>query len=99
MLSTPSSFPPTATGSALPLPAALRSSIWKASELTVNLRFLFHTYRSIRSIVDELKPDFVEVGKDSREPECVSLAWSADGQTLFGGFTDNLVRVWTVVHG
>lgn len=50
----------------------------------------------IRSIVDELKPDFVDVGANSREPECVSIAWSADGQTLFGGFTDNLVRVWTV---
>jgi guanine nucleotide-binding protein subunit beta-2-like 1 protein len=49
-----------------------------------------------RSIVDELKPDFVDVGINSREPECVSIAWSADGQTLFGGFTDNLVRVWTV---
>jgi guanine nucleotide-binding protein subunit beta-2-like 1 protein len=50
----------------------------------------------VRSIVDELKPDFVDVGVNSREPECVSIAWSADGQTLFGGFTDNLVRVWTV---
>jgi len=49
-----------------------------------------------KSIVDELKPDFVDVGINSREPECVSIAWSADGQTLFGGFTDNLVRVWTV---
>ena len=50
----------------------------------------------VRSIVDELKPDFVDVGANSREPECVSIAWSADGQTLFGGFTDNQVRVWTV---
>jgi len=49
-----------------------------------------------KSIVDELKPEFVDVGANSREPECVSIAWSADGQTLFGGFTDNLVRVWTV---
>ena len=47
-----------------------------------------------RSIVDELKPDFAQ---GTREPECVSIAWSADGQTLFGGFTDDLVRVWTVV--
>jgi guanine nucleotide-binding protein subunit beta-2-like 1 protein len=51
---------------------------------------------TFRSIVDELKPDFVDVGPKSREPECVSIAWSADGQTLFGGFTDNQVRVWTV---
>ena len=47
-----------------------------------------------RSIVDELKPEYnVAYGKI---PECVSIAWSADGQTLFGGFTDDLVRVWTV---
>ncbi|KAI9062937.1 guanine nucleotide binding protein beta subunit [Trametes sanguinea] len=49
-----------------------------------------------KSIVDELKPDFAQSSK-AREPECVSIAWSADGQTLFGGFTDDLVRVWTVV--
>ena len=51
---------------------------------------------SHRSIVDELKPDFSQTAS-TREPECVSIAWSADGQTLFGGFTDDLVRVWTVV--
>ena len=53
-------------------------------------------YFSCRSIVDELKPDFAQT-TNAREPECVSIAWSADGQTLFGGFTDDLVRVWTVV--
>ena len=26
--------------------------------------------------------------------ECMSLAWSADGQTLFAGYTDNLI--WSV---
>ena len=57
-----------------------------------------HVNRLVRSIVDELKPDFVQTGgrKETREPECVSIAWSADGQTLFGGFTDHEVRVWTV---
>jgi len=29
-------------------------------------------------------------------PACVSLAWSADGSTLFAGYTDNLIRVWSV---
>lgn len=38
-----------------------------------------------KSKVDELKPDFMSEGKKSRDPECVSLAWSADGQTLFSG--------------
>jgi len=49
-----------------------------------------------KSIVDELKPAFTETGEEGREPECVSIAWSADGQTLFAGFTDNAIRVWTV---
>ncbi|EUC54970.1 guanine nucleotide-binding protein subunit beta-like protein [Rhizoctonia solani AG-3 Rhs1AP] len=49
-----------------------------------------------KSIVDELKPEYASTGKTGREPECVSLAWSSDGQTLFGGFSDDLVRVWTV---
>jgi len=27
---------------------------------------------------------------------CISLAWSADGKTLFSGYTDNIIRVWSV---
>ena len=50
-----------------------------------------------KSKVDELKPEYTAVGKKSREPECVSLAWSADGQTLFAGYTDNLIRAWGVM--
>lgn len=75
-----------------------------------------------KSIVDELKPDFAAQSTNAREPECMSLAWSADGQvsphsrpeirprrdqaadpftlshqTLFAGYTDNLIRVYTVV--
>ena len=29
-------------------------------------------------------------------PYCVSLNWSADGATLYGGYTDGYIRVWTV---
>lgn len=51
-----------------------------------------------RSIVDDLKPDFsAEFTEKAQKPQCTSLAWSADGQTLFAGFSDNLVRVWVVV--
>jgi len=28
--------------------------------------------------------------------QCISLAWSADGVTLFAGYTDGVVRVWQV---
>jgi guanine nucleotide-binding protein subunit beta-2-like 1 protein len=27
-------------------------------------------------------------------PECISLAWSSDGKTLYAGYTDNMIRVW-----
>ena len=51
-----------------------------------------------KSIVDDLKPDYTTtVGKKARDPECVSLAWSADGQTLFAGYTDNIIRAWGVM--
>lgn len=47
--------------------------------------------------METLQPDFGDLGDKARKPECTSLAWSADGQTLFAGFSDNLVRVWVVV--
>ena len=53
-----------------------------------------------KSKVDELRPDYSElagVGKKAREPECVSLAWSADGQTVFAGYTDNKLRACGVM--
>jgi len=46
--------------------------------------------------VDELKPDFPERSAKAVPIQCISLAWSADGQTLFAGYTDNTVRVWQV---
>lgn len=50
-----------------------------------------------KSLVDELRPEFNMAGqRKAREPECVSIAWSADGSTLFSGYTDNLIRVWQV---
>lgn len=45
--------------------------------------------------VDELKLD-VMGGAKSAPPQCISLAWSADGQTLYAGYTDNVIRVWQV---
>jgi len=49
-----------------------------------------------RTIVDELKPEFATSGK-ARDPEAISLAWSADGQNLFAGYTDSVIRVWQVM--
>jgi len=50
-----------------------------------------------KSVVDELKPE-TAAAKKSQEPACISLAWSADGQYLFSGYTDNVIRVWQVLH-
>lgn len=44
-------------------------------------------------VVDTLRPDESEGG---RTPQCLCLAWSADGSTLFAGFTDNVIRVFAV---
>jgi guanine nucleotide-binding protein subunit beta-2-like 1 protein len=44
-------------------------------------------------VVDTLRPEESETGKI---PACTSLAWSADGLTLFAGYTDQVVRVYVV---
>lgn len=47
-------------------------------------------------VVDELRQEVIGTGSKAEPPQCISLAWSADGQTLFAGYTDNLIRVWQV---
>lgn len=49
-----------------------------------------------KTIVDDLRPEFTPT-KSGQMPECISLAWSADGSTLYAGYTDNKIRVWEVV--
>uniref|UniRef100_A0A8C1K0S1 Small ribosomal subunit protein RACK1 n=3 Tax=Cyprininae TaxID=2743694 RepID=A0A8C1K0S1_CYPCA len=50
-------------------------------------------------IVDELRQEVITTNSKAEPPQCTSLAWSADGQTLFAGYTDNLIRVWQVTIG
>jgi len=44
-------------------------------------------------------PDFFinnpAANEKTPNPHCTSLAWSADGNTLYAGYTDNIVRVWS----
>jgi guanine nucleotide-binding protein subunit beta-2-like 1 protein len=49
-------------------------------------------------VVDTLRPDVndEETGIPGKIPACTSLAWSADGSTLFAGFTDHIIRVYAV---
>lgn len=66
-----------------------------------NMRVIVFVFQDLesKSVVDELKPEVISINNKSKQaPECVSLAWSADGQTLFAGYTDNLIRVWQVTR-
>ncbi|THD21099.1 Guanine nucleotide-binding protein beta subunit [Fasciola gigantica] len=47
-------------------------------------------------LADELKPELMSAMTGGKQvtPDCTCLAWSADGQTLFAGYTDNVIRVW-----
>jgi guanine nucleotide-binding protein subunit beta-2-like 1 protein len=47
-----------------------------------------------KQVVDELKAE--PVGGKTVVPTVTCLAWSADGQTLYAGYTDNNIRVWGV---
>ncbi len=50
-------------------------------------------------MVDDLRPEYqTPFSKKATVPYCVSLAWSADGSTLYSGYTDGQIRVWTVSH-
>jgi guanine nucleotide-binding protein subunit beta-2-like 1 protein len=52
-----------------------------------------------KGVVAELNADEgVERSRKALIPHCTSLAWSADGQTLFAGYSDNKIRVWAVSH-
>jgi guanine nucleotide-binding protein subunit beta-2-like 1 protein len=52
-----------------------------------------------KSVVDDLKPSVITMSSTKdKAANCISLAWSADGQTLFAGYTDNDIRVWQVTR-
>ncbi|KAI8800931.1 WD40-repeat-containing domain protein [Cladochytrium replicatum] len=52
-----------------------------------------------KAVVDEPKPDYPDANKKkSSPPQCLSLAWSADGQTLFAGYSDGRILVWQVTR-
>ena len=48
-----------------------------------------------KKMVEELRPG---VSSDSKAdpPQCLSLAWSTDGQTLFAGYSDHKIRIYGV---
>jgi len=49
-----------------------------------------------KNTVEVLKPELIGTSHKAEPPQVTSICWSADGQTLFAGYTDNLIRVWQV---
>lgn len=50
-----------------------------------------------KTLVGELYPEG-DYKDDKKRPQCNTIAWSADGETLFAGYTDNVIRVWQVAR-
>jgi len=51
-----------------------------------------------KGLVAQLDKSFPDFQAKTSNPAAISLAWSADGTTLFAGYTDNLIRVWEVAR-
>jgi len=53
-----------------------------------------------KSVVADLNKDVENFGaKFNKTPQALSLAWSADGNTLYSGYSDSTIRVWDVIRG
>jgi guanine nucleotide-binding protein subunit beta-2-like 1 protein len=49
-----------------------------------------------KQVVADLTPATPGFAPESKAPYCLSLAWSADGTTLFSGHADNVIRCWEI---
>nr|CAD7571780.1 unnamed protein product [Timema californicum] len=47
-------------------------------------------------VIDELCPEVVSQysGRETEPPQCLCMSWSGDGQTLFAGYSDSVIRAW-----
>jgi guanine nucleotide-binding protein subunit beta-2-like 1 protein len=49
-----------------------------------------------KTVVADLNKNHPDFQAKTTNPAPISLAWSADGTTLYAGYTDNVIRVWEV---
>jgi len=51
-----------------------------------------------KNVLANINKDFPDFGVNTYipKPGCLSIAWSTDGNTLYAGYTDNLIRVWVL---
>jgi guanine nucleotide-binding protein subunit beta-2-like 1 protein len=51
-----------------------------------------------KQLVEELKVEVSDGDANQTPPKCTCLCWSADGLTMFAGYTDSVIRVWELQH-
>jgi len=44
--------------------------------------------------IAELTKETPDFDAKSKDPACLSVAWSADSNTIFAGYSDKIIRVW-----
>jgi guanine nucleotide-binding protein subunit beta-2-like 1 protein len=51
-----------------------------------------------KTLLADLNKNYPDFQAKTTDPAPISLAWSADGTTLYAGYTDHLIRVWEVAR-
>jgi len=70
------------------------SKYWLIAGTDSGIKIIDLESKSVVQTIDKnSEKDFTSVQSDS-DPSCLSLAWSSDGQILFSGYTDGIIRVW-----
>jgi len=71
---------------------------WLCAATQTSIKIWDLESKSVVADLNSRTPDFFpkSAGEKPAIPACISLAWSADGTTLFAGYTDSLIRVWRV---
>jgi len=68
---------------------------WLCAATQAGIRVWDLESKSLIADLNKSHPDFQAKLKD---PAAIAVTWSADGTTLFAGYTDNMVRVWEVTR-
>lgn len=63
---------------------------WIAAATAAGIKIYDLRTRALREVL--ILDDF-----EGKEPTPISLTWSADGQILFAGYTDHVIRAWQVM--